>query len=169
MVAGGVLYAIGLFIMSRVMSSMGLHLSVGLIVGFALSATTYVVVLGAVGQLVPQERRSSTFGIITAVGSSGMFVFPPLAQLLINEFGWQTTLVIMGVIILVVIAFAFGMPHSNVENKNQKMPNANLEESYTKILKTSQHSSRLPVTHCGLLCLWLPCGLYWHPFACFFV
>ncbi|MEM7333883.1 MAG: MFS transporter [Chloroflexota bacterium] len=156
MVAGGVLYAVGLFVMSRVMTGMGLHLSVGLMVGFALSATTYVVVLGAVGQLVPQARRSSVFGIITAVGSSGMFVFPPLAQLLIQQFGWQNALSILGVIILVVVGFAFGMPRQTEDNENKQSYEAELDESYGKILRRAS-------THQGYLLLivgFFVCGFH---------
>lgn len=156
MISGGLFYGLGLLLVSRVMSGMGLHLSIGLMVGFGLSATSYVVVLGAVGQLVPPERQSSTFGIVTAVGSSGMFIFPPLAQLLIDNFGWQTALVFLGVIILIVITFAFGLPQRRVEDKANEVLQAQLDVSYGKILRRAS-------THSGYLLLivgFFVCGFH---------
>jgi MFS family permease len=111
LVAGGLLYMGGLLLMSRITSAAGLNLTLGVMVGLALSATTYVVVLGAVGQLVPPERRSSTFGIITAAGSSGMFVVPPLAQLLLDNYGWQTALVALAGVVSIILLLAFGLPN----------------------------------------------------------
>jgi MFS family permease len=111
LVAGGLLYIGGLLLMSRITSAAGLNLTLGLMIGMALSATTYVVVLGAVGQLVPPERRSSTFGIITAAGSSGMFVVPPLAQLLLDNYGWQTALVALAGVVSIILLLAFGLPN----------------------------------------------------------
>jgi MFS family permease len=111
LVTGGLLYMGGLLLMSRITSAAGLNLTLGLMIGMALSATTYVVVLGAVGQLVPPERRSSTFGIITAAGSSGMFVVPPLAQLLLDNYGWQTALVALAGVVSIILLLAFGLPN----------------------------------------------------------
>ena len=54
-----------------------------MVVGIALSSTSYVVVLGAVAQVVPEHKRSTTFGIITAAGSFGMFAVVPGIQWLI--------------------------------------------------------------------------------------
>ncbi|WP_420629929.1 MFS transporter [Candidatus Leptofilum sp.] len=109
--AGGILYGVGLLVLSRVVTAVGLQLSLGLMIGLALSATTYVVVLGAVAQLVPAKRQSSTFGIITATGSSGMFVIPPLAQLLIDNTSWQTALTVLAGVSLIIVLLAFGLPN----------------------------------------------------------
>lgn len=136
MVAGGVLYAAGLLWMAQIGSVIDLNLSLGLMVGMGLSATTYVVVLGAVGQIVPPERRSSTFGIITAVGSSGMFVFPPLTQLLINNVGWQNALVVLGGVVLAVVLFAFGLPQ---RQQNEVGLQTDIqEEPFIEILKKAR-------------------------------
>ena len=108
-IAGGLLYAGGLLLMTTIVQPMGLYLSLGFMVGLALSATTYVVVLGAVAQIVPAQRRSQTFGIITAAGSSGMFVVPPLAQILLSSYGWQSALVILAGVAALIVLLAFGL------------------------------------------------------------
>ncbi len=70
---------------------LGLLLSPGARAGLALSATSDVVVLGAVAQVVPATRRSTAFGLITAAGSCGMFAVVPAAQWLLSRWGWRTT------------------------------------------------------------------------------
>ena len=131
---GGLLYAIGLLMMGRVVSVGGLYLSLGMLIGLALSATTYVVVLGAVGQLVPPERRSSTFGIITATGSSGMFVIPPLAQLLVDQVGWQLSLTVLAGLSLLIVVIAFGLPNGR-SRPHLAATAVELDEPFTKLLK----------------------------------
>ncbi len=109
-VAGGtLLYAAGLIAASVAGSAIGLHLSFGLMVGMALSATTFVVVLGAVGRVVSPERRSMAFGIVTAGGSLGQFLVVPAGQLLIGELGWRMALVALAGLIAVMLALAVGV------------------------------------------------------------
>lgn len=109
-VAGGtLLYAAGLIAASFAGSAIGLHLSFGLMVGMALSATTFVVVLGAVGRVVTPERRSMAFGIVTAGGSLGQFLVVPAGQLLIGELGWRMALVALAGLIAVMLALAVGV------------------------------------------------------------
>jgi len=109
-VAGGtLLYAAGLVAASFAGSAIGLHLSFGLMVGMALSATTFVVVLGAVGRVVTPERRSMAFGIVTAGGSLGQFLVVPAGQLLIGELGWRMALVALAGLIAVMLALAVGV------------------------------------------------------------
>jgi MFS family permease len=130
--AGGLLYGGGLIALARITQAGGLYLTLGLVVGLALSATTYVVVLGAVGQLVAPERRSSTFGIITAAGSSGMFVVPPLAQFLLDSFGWQTALILLGGSTAVIVLLAFGLPNKPT------LTATGVEEPFVEILKKAR-------------------------------
>lgn len=109
-VAGGsLLYVAGLVAASMATSAIGLHLSFGLMVGMALSATTFVVVLGAVGRVVPAEKRGMAFGIVTAGGSLGQFLVVPAGQLLIGELGWRMALVAMAGLIAVMLVLAIGV------------------------------------------------------------
>ncbi|VAW31114.1 Uncharacterized MFS-type transporter [hydrothermal vent metagenome] len=135
--AGGILYSLRLLALSRAATAAGLQLSLGLMIGLALSATTYVVVLGAVAQLVPASRRSSTFGIITAAGSSGMFIIPPLAQFLIDKYGWQATLVALAGVSLIIVLLAFGLPNKpgRQDQTETAVPN---EEPFIKTLQKAK-------------------------------
>src|SRR3546814_2140980 len=62
--AGALLYALGLIGAALATDAIGLHISFGLLIGMAQSATTFVVVLGAVGRVVSPEKRSGAFGKI---------------------------------------------------------------------------------------------------------
>ena len=57
-VAGALLYAIGLYWASISSDSWDFMMSLGVLVGLGLSGPTQVLVLGAVGKVVPNERRS---------------------------------------------------------------------------------------------------------------
>lgn len=85
---GALLYALSMFLMTRVGGTPGLLLVLGLLTGTAQSATTFVVVLGAVGRVVDPARRTMAFGIVTGMGSFGMFLMVPLANLWLLDGGW---------------------------------------------------------------------------------
>ena len=57
-------------------------------IGLGMAAASFSIVLAAFGRRVPPEKRSIVFGIGTAAGSMGQFVFAPLGQTLIQNFGW---------------------------------------------------------------------------------
>jgi MFS family permease len=103
---GGVLYAVGVFGMSRASTTTELYLSGGLVVGIAMAAASFAVVLAAVGKLAPPERRTWAMGIATAAGSLGQFVLVPAAGRLEGAFEWRTALATLGAIALVVVAVA---------------------------------------------------------------
>jgi predicted MFS family arabinose efflux permease len=85
---GALLYAVAMFLMTRVGDTPGLLLVLGVLTGTAQSATTFVVVLGAVGRVIAPERRTMAFGIVTGMGSFGMFLMVPLANFWLLNGGW---------------------------------------------------------------------------------
>jgi len=85
---GALLYAVSMFLMTRVGDTPGLLLVLGVLTGTAQSATTFVVVLGAVGRVIAPERRTMAFGIVTGMGSFGMFLMVPLANFWLLNGGW---------------------------------------------------------------------------------
>lgn len=107
--AGTFVYIAGLCGAAWVGSALGLHLTFGLLVGLAMSATTFVVVLGAVGRVVPEERRGLAFGIVTAGGSLGQFLVVPGAQMLLSDFGYRIALIILSGIVALCAVLAIGV------------------------------------------------------------
>lgn len=86
---GALLYALAMSLMTQISGTPGLLLVLGLLTGVAQSATTYVVVLGAVARVVRPGRRASAFGLVTGLGSLGLFVMVPLANHWLLSGGWS--------------------------------------------------------------------------------
>ncbi len=100
---GALLYALGLVLMAYSTNAAVLDLTAGALIGFGLAGCTFPIVLAAFGKILPAEWRSTAFGLGTAAGSFGQFLFSPLAVLLIDKVGWQHGLVVFGVIVLAVL------------------------------------------------------------------
>ena len=93
---GAVLYAAGIVWMAYAQTPLELHLSAGVLIGLGLGGCSFTLVIGAFGKLLPDSWRTIGFGAGTAAGSFGQFLFSPLAVALVNEVGWQQTLLIFG-------------------------------------------------------------------------
>ena len=106
LVGGTAIYALGLVVMSQVSTVLELNLGAALLVGFGLSATGFVVVLGAVGRVVAPGKRGMAFGIVSAGGSFGQFAVAPIAQGLIGIQGWSQALISLALIAAVMAPLA---------------------------------------------------------------
>ena len=104
--AGGIVYALGLVLMAYADGPFALHLTGGVMVGLGMSAASFSLVLSAFGRIVTPQKRSIAFGIGTAAGSFGQFVFGLGGIQLINQFGWQNALVALGLIVLIAPVLA---------------------------------------------------------------
>ncbi|MBS0533010.1 MAG: MFS transporter [Proteobacteria bacterium] len=100
---GALLYAAGLFLMSYSTTPTTLTLSAGVLIGFGLSGCSFTIVVGAFGKLLPEEWRSTAFGLGTAAGSFGQFLFSPLAVALIGSVGWYGALTVFSVLMLIIL------------------------------------------------------------------
>ncbi len=109
MLAGALLYAAGLWWAGQSTTAAGFFVSLGLLVGIGLSGSTQVVVLGAVGKVVPAEKRGTAFGLIIAAASIGMFFMVPGAQAVIDATGWRDSFTIAAILMLLVPLFALGL------------------------------------------------------------
>ena len=135
--AGAIAYALGLYLTSVATVPATLYLSLGALVGLGLSATSYVIVLGAVAKVVPAQHATKAFGLTTAAGSFGMFAMIPGAQTLMTHFGWQGALQGFAMLCTVMIAFSLFMKtsksnstqHSAATEDNQTLKEA-LKEAF---------------------------------------
>jgi MFS family permease len=133
---GAVLYALGLAAMAYAGTPAMLHLSAGVMIGFGLAGSSFTVVIGAFGKLMPPQWRSLAFGAGTAAGSFGQFLFSPLAVALIDGYGWRHTLVIFAAIVLLIIplSLAFAAPRANGAAAAATAPQQSLVQALTEAL-----------------------------------
>jgi MFS family permease len=120
--AGGLMFAAGLALMSHATSAPMLDVSAGVLVGFGLSGTSFMVVLAAFGKLLPPEWRSLAFGLGTAAGSFGQFLYSPVAVALMDTFGWQQTLMIFAVTVLAVLPLSLALVTPTAQGIREAAP-----------------------------------------------
>lgn len=109
LIAGGVLYAIGLIGTAYAETGTMLIFSSGLLMGVAVGATAFSIIFSVLGKVVPDQHRSLAFGVGTAAGSLGQFMFLPLSGFLIDSIGWQQTLLWLAAISSVIVVFALAI------------------------------------------------------------
>lgn len=103
---GGLLYVIGLLLMALSSTGILLNLSAGLILGLALSATSFPILLSAIGRAAPPEKRSLAMGIASAAGSFGQFIMLPTTLLLLQNIGWSAALMVSAILIALIMPLA---------------------------------------------------------------
>jgi MFS family permease len=106
---GAVLYALGLVAMATATSPSMMYLGSGVLIGFGLSGCSFNLVLGAFGKLLPEKWRPMAFGAGTAAGSFGQFLFPPFGNLLIESVGWNQTLLVFALSVLLVLPLSLAL------------------------------------------------------------
>lgn len=106
---GAALYALGLAGMAYATSQGALIVSAGFLIGFGLAGTSFTVVIGAFGKLLPVSWRSLSFGIGTAASSFGQFLFSPLAVGLNQSLNWHYTLLIFAAVVLAIMPLSLAL------------------------------------------------------------
>lgn len=114
LLAGSLLYALGLVTMALATSGLAFTGGAGLLLGMAQSGTTYAVVYGVIARNVAPEKRSWAMGVAAAAGSFGQFLMVPVENWLIAGTGWQNALFILGLLSLLIIPVAFGLKEPKV-------------------------------------------------------
>ena len=146
----GVIYALGLCLMATATTPTMLHIGGGVLVGLGVAAGGFGIVLAAFARHVPAERRNFVFGIGTAAGSAGMFIFAPISQGLITAYGWSDSLMIMAVAMLVIPLLAIPLAGNS---KSGKVSQTDVEQSVGQALREALgHQSFLLLTSGFFVC-----------------
>ncbi|WP_391091581.1 MFS transporter [Vibrio sp. NH-UV-68] len=133
-ILGAISYGLGLYLTSLAMAPSVLYLTLGVLVGLGLSATSYVIVLGAVAKVVPAEHAAKAFGLTTAAGSFGMFAMIPGAHTLLSEFGWQGALQVFALLCTTMIVFALFMRTSQSSHNPTMQSHAEQQQTLRQAL-----------------------------------
>jgi MFS family permease len=115
MLAGAAIYVVGLGIMAAAGGVTALIVS-GAFVGVALSCTASSLAMTAVARAVPEGRRSTTLGIVSAAGSVGTLMVPLVTQGLLANWAWQ-----IGALFFVALAAAM-LPAAFLAGGIDKVP-----------------------------------------------
>ena len=104
---GGLVLAAGIALTPFVRTEFQLIVTLGVLTAIGAGAGSFSILIGAVLQRLPAERRSFAAGLINAGGSFGQFVFAPLLQVIIIGFGWVTALLTMAAFCLATVPLAW--------------------------------------------------------------
>lgn len=124
--AGTVSYCLGLYTIATAVGEADL-ITAGAFLGLGMSGLGWTVVLGAVGRAAPPERRSTALGLVSMGGSIGQFLSLPYAHLLIEQFGWVSSLFLLLATASLMAPLAWGMrskPHVAARASDQTLGEA---------------------------------------------
>jgi MFS family permease len=129
---GTLLYALGLVLMAQTSSPVTLQFTAGVLIGLGIAGSAFILVMAAFARLLPEHLRTIAYGFGTAGSSVGQFIFAPLGQGFIQWYGWQSALMIMAAIVLLVPILAYV-----VRGKPKAVPTApgKLDQSIPEALR----------------------------------
>tara|TARA_R110002072_G_scaffold122455_11_gene257034 strand:- start:5336 stop:6553 length:1218 start_codon:yes stop_codon:yes gene_type:complete len=120
LVLGSLLYAAGLAVTAMATNGLMIHLGAGLLIGLAVGAVGFPLVLAAVAKAAPEEKRSLWLGLASSGGSVGQFLLLPGSQALIDSFGWTTALLSLALLSLLVVPLAASMVGKSASIRQEK-------------------------------------------------
>jgi MFS family permease len=109
LIAGALLYALGMALMAYSTTGPEFVLSAGLLVGIGLSCTGFSPVFGVVARAFPPEKRTLALGVASSAGSFGQFLMLPYGQTLITHIGWLNALLICAVTVMLILPLSTGL------------------------------------------------------------
>ena len=113
LIAGALLYALGLAGMAWAPNTLMFALTAGLLIGMAQTGTTYAVIYGVIGRQISPDKRSWAMGVAAAAGSFGQFFMVPVEGQLIAGLGWHNALIACAVMVLAIVPLAMGLREPN--------------------------------------------------------
>jgi predicted MFS family arabinose efflux permease len=126
---GGVLYALGLYLMANASSPVDAYLSMGVLVGLGLSGTSFAIVFSSIARIVPPERRTFALGAGSSIGSLGTFTMVPLGQAFLDAYGWVTVLTMLSFVILLTVPVGFVLKGKPAETASKQSLGEALREA----------------------------------------
>ena len=126
-IVGALCYVSGLVVSTFAQSPLT-HQFLELLIGFGIAGTGMGMILAVVGRASSDKNRSMALGIVTAAGSVGQMVGAPLAQTLVDLYGWKQVFIIFALSIIVVMFAVPLLKETKISTKKE------IEVSLKKVL-----------------------------------
>jgi MFS family permease len=144
-----IFFAAGFVLMATGTTPLLLYIG-GSLIGLGIGAGGFGILLSAFARHVTSEQRSFAFGLGTAAGSAGMFIFAPLSQEFISRFGWSQSLIILASMMAVIPFLAIPLRGNSSSGKTSK---AEFQQSIGEALREAfGHQSYLLLTAGFFVC-----------------
>ncbi len=154
MLAGGVIYILGMLTMLMATGAAGLVVS-GALIGMALACTASSIAMTASARAVSPQRRSQVLGLVGACSSLGTLLIAPSLQFMLARWDWH-----VGVVFFILLAVAM-LPAAFMAGAVDRMPRPEEERATMReVLGTAFRSRRYLVMTgayfvCGLQLIFL--------------
>ncbi len=102
-ILGVLCYAVGLVLSTMAMTP-GMMQGLNILVGFGIAGMGFGVILAMVGRAASDKHRSMALGLATAAGSLGQVFGPPLAELLLRSYAWETVFLVFAAMVIASLA-----------------------------------------------------------------
>ena len=150
LMTGALLYILGLIVMAFAATPLWLHIGGGILVGLGIAACSFGVILSSLARMVSPEKRSFAFGLGTAAGSAGMFIYAPISQGLIDTLGWSDSLLVLSAFMLLIPVLAIPL-RGNASTS--KIASAEIDQSIKEALSEAlAHKDFLLLTSGFFVC-----------------
>jgi MFS family permease len=103
---GGLLLALGSALVPHTPSALGLVFSMGILSSAGAAAGSMSVLMGAIGQRLPPEKRGLASGVVNAGGSVGQLVLAPVFAVVIASYGWVSATYGLALVALATLPLA---------------------------------------------------------------
>jgi MFS family permease len=109
-VFAGISYTAGLVLMAYASTQGEAILSIGVLTGLAMGASTFPIVLALISRAVEDPKKRAIYlGIASSGGSSGQIVVLPIAHYVMVDYGWITTLFVLAGMTALIVPMAAGL------------------------------------------------------------
>ncbi|MHA1529411.1 MAG: MFS transporter [Alphaproteobacteria bacterium] len=98
-VLGALVYAAGL-VLSAYSTTPGEHQFWNILIGCGVAGTGFGVILAMVGRAAADRHRSMALGVVTAAGSAGQVIGPPVAEYLLGLMDWPSVFMVFAGVML---------------------------------------------------------------------
>ena len=132
-VFGALTTAAGLWLMNSATSDTQLFVS-GVFLGFGVAGAGINALVGAVGRAAPVEQRTSAVASLGVGSGIGILIALPYTHLLIEMFGWKSSLVILAATALFILPLAWplsGRPTAAKQVSRKQSAGEALREAFT--------------------------------------
>lgn len=107
LMAGSLMYGLGIIGMLTVPGTTWTYFFMGLMVGGGVAATGFTIVAMSFSKLVAPEQRSWALGLGTAAASFGQFAVGLPAGIMIQQLGWDNALYVLAGLTFLIIPLSF--------------------------------------------------------------
>ena len=115
------------------------QIHMGLLIGIGLGGTAISIPMSIVGKHFPLSTRTIAMSFVTAVGSFGYFLSPIFTSYSLNEFGWNYTLFVFGVLLITGLVFAYFVRSPSATENVENTSDQSFSEALNEAFKTKSY------------------------------